>query len=78
MKNIKIFGSGCGKCKATYNNVLAALKETGTEAIVQKIEDIEEMMKYNVLSTPALMIDEEVKIKGRIANINEVKTFLIL
>ena len=77
MKNVKVIGPGCVKCKTTYNNVLEALKETGIDANVEKIEDIEEMMKYNILSTPVLMIDEDIKIKGRIAHINEIKTLLV-
>jgi len=74
--NIKILGSGCTKCKITYNNVLEALKETGLEAEVIKVEDMEEIMKYNVLTTPVLMIDEVVKVKGRVAEVNEIKEFL--
>jgi hypothetical protein len=50
-KQIKVLGTGCPKCKTTYNNVLEALKQLGLEANVTKIEDIEEMMKYNVLTT---------------------------
>jgi len=76
MKSIKILGTGCSKCKTTYNNVLEALKETGIEANVEKIEDIEEIMKYNVLTTPVLMIDEVMKIKGRVADVNEIKQLL--
>lgn len=76
MKNIKILGTGCSKCKTTYNNVLEALKQTGIEAHVEKIEDIEEIMKYNVLTTPVLMIDEVMKIKGRVADVNEIKQLL--
>ncbi|MGQ9806790.1 MAG: thioredoxin family protein [Chlorobiales bacterium] len=72
MMEIKIFGPGCQKCKATYSNVLEALKQTNIEANVVKVEDIEEMMKYNVLTTPVLMIDEEIKIKGRVAQVNEI------
>ena len=77
MKSIKVLGPGCAKCKTTYNNVLEALKETGIDANVEKIEDIVEMMKYNILSTPVLMIDEDIKIKGRIAHINEIKILLL-
>lgn len=77
MKSIKVLGPGCVKCKTTYNNVLEALKETGIDANVEKIEDIVEMMKYNILSTPVLMIDEDIKIKGRIAHINEIKMLLL-
>lgn len=76
MKKIKILGPGCAKCKASYNNVLEALKQLEIEAEVEKIEDIEEMMKYNILTTPVLMIDEVIKVKGRVADITEIKQFL--
>jgi small redox-active disulfide protein 2 len=72
MTQIKVLGPGCPKCKTTYNNVLEALKQANIEANVEKIEDIEEMMKYNVLTTPVLMIDEQIKIKGRVAQVNEI------
>lgn len=75
-KNIKVLGPGCTKCKTTYNNVLEAVKQLGIEAEVTKIEDLEEMMKYNVLTTPVLMIDEVVKVKGRVADISEIKQLL--
>ena len=78
MKQIKVLGPGCPKCKTTYNNVLEALKQTGIEANVTKIEDIEEMMKYNVLTTPVLMIDDVAKVKGRIADVKEIKELLSL
>ena len=74
--NIKVLGPGCAKCKTTYNNVLEALKQTGVEAQVEKIEDIEEMMKYKVLTTPVLMIDEVARIKGRVADIKEIKELI--
>ncbi len=75
-KNIKVLGPGCAKCTTTYNNVLEAIKQTGIEADVIKIEDIEEMMKYNILTTPVLMIDDVVKVKGRVADINEIRQLL--
>ena len=76
MTQIKVFGPGCPKCKATYNNVLEAIRQTNTEAQVEKVEDIEEMMKYNILTTPVLMIDEVIKVKGRVADIKEIKELL--
>ena len=76
MKQIKVLGPGCPKCKTTYNNVLEAVKQMGIEADVVKIEDIEEMMKYNVLTTPVLMIDDVAKVKGRIADVKEIKELL--
>jgi small redox-active disulfide protein 2 len=76
MTQIKVLGPGCPKCKTTYNNVLEALKQTGIQADVTKIEDIEEMMKYNVLATPVLIIDEQIKIKGRVAQVSEIVELL--
>lgn len=75
-KQVKVLGPGCAKCKTTYNNVLEAVKQLGIEADITKIEDIEEMMKYNVLTTPVLMIDEVIKVKGRVADISEIKQLL--
>jgi small redox-active disulfide protein 2 len=76
MKQIKVLGPGCPKCKATYNNVLEAIKQTGIDAKVTKIEDLEEMMKYNVLTTPVLIIDEVAKVKGRVADVKEIRELL--
>lgn len=76
MTQIKVLGPGCPKCKTTYNNVLEALKQSNMEAHVEKVEDIEEMMKYNVLTTPVLMIDGEIKIKGRVAQVSEIVELL--
>jgi small redox-active disulfide protein 2 len=72
MTEIKVLGPGCQKCKITYNNVLEALKQTNIEAHVEKIEDIEEMMKYNILTTPVLIINGEIKVKGRVAQVSEI------
>jgi small redox-active disulfide protein 2 len=76
MKTIKILGSGCDKCKATEANVREAIAQSGIAAEVIKVEDIQEIMKYDVLTTPVLVVDEEVKIKGRVATVEEVKQLL--
>lgn len=76
MTQIKVLGPGCPKCKNTYTNVMEALKQNDIEADVEKVEDIEEMMKYNVLSTPVLIINGEIKIKGRVARIDEIAALL--
>ncbi len=76
MKQIKVLGPGCAKCKTTYNNAVEAVKQSGIDAEVVKIEDIEEMLKYNVLTTPVLMVDEVALIKGRIATVDEIKQLL--
>ena len=73
---IKVLGPGCPKCKTTFHNVEEAVKQLGIDAKIIKVEDIEEMMRYNVLTTPVLVINEEIKIKGRIAQIDEIKELL--
>lgn len=76
MKHIKILGSGCPKCKRTTSLVEEAVKETGVDASVEKVEDIMEIMKYNVLSTPVVVINEEVTIKGRVPSKSEMIALL--
>lgn len=76
MKTIKVLGTGCPKCKQMTALVEEVLKETGSEATVEKVEDIMEIMKYNVLSTPVLVIDEEITIKGRVPSKAEVTELL--
>lgn len=77
MKNIKVLGPDCSKCKTTYNNTIEAVKQSGIEANVEKVEDLKEMMKYDVLTTPVLIIDEIPKIKGRVADVAEIKQLLL-
>lgn len=77
MKIIKILGTGCPKCKTTTANAEAAVAQTGVEAKIIKVEDIQDIMQYDVLSTPALVIDEKVMIKGRIATTDEIKALLL-
>jgi small redox-active disulfide protein 2 len=57
---IKILGGGCANCKVLYNNAASALKELEMEAQIVKVEDFSEITKYDVMSTPALVIDEKV------------------
>lgn len=73
---IKILGPGCAKCKTTYSNVLEAIKELGIQAEIVKIEDMKEIMSYNVLTTPVLMLDDVALVKGRVADVNEIKKLL--
>jgi small redox-active disulfide protein 2 len=76
MKQIKVLGTGCAKCNVTYQNALEAVKRSGIEAEVSKIEDIMELMELNVLTTPVLMIDGKQLIKGRVADVNEIVELL--
>lgn len=64
--DIKILGQGCPKCKVLYNNVNSAVRELELDASVEKVEEIESIMKYGVMSTPALVINEKVVAIGQL------------
>lgn len=72
MTTIQILGTGCRKCMALKENAEAAIKEANIEADIQKIEDINEIVKFGVMSTPALAVDGEVKIVGKVATADEI------
>jgi small redox-active disulfide protein 2 len=74
--SIKILGPGCVKCKATLEVVKKAVEQSGIQADITKIEDLEGMMKYNILSTPVVVINEQIKISGRIPTVDEIKKLL--
>lgn len=73
---IEILGSGCAKCKTLYENTRAAVQEKGIEAEIVKVEDIPSIMKYGVMSTPALVVDGTVLFSGRLASAAEIKGLL--
>lgn len=72
MKVIKILGTGCAKCKQTEAIVKEVVAKNNIEAEVIKVEDIQKIMDYNILSTPAVVVDEVVKIKGKVPSEKEV------
>ena len=76
MKKIQILGTGCPKCKKLTENAEAAAKQLGIEYEIQKITDINEIMKFGVMITPALAVDGEVKIAGKVALPNDIKAML--
>lgn len=73
---IKILGTGCPKCKKLEDNVLTALEESGIEAVVEKVTDLNKIMDYGVMMTPALVIDEKVVSSGKALSVNDVKDIL--
>ena len=73
---IKILGAGCPKCKALEKATINALAELDIAANVSKVEDIMEILKYGVVATPALVINEKVVIKGRVPSEKEIKEIL--
>jgi small redox-active disulfide protein 2 len=76
MKKIQILGTGCPKCKKLFEAAQLAVKELGVEAEVTKVDDINEIMKFNVMMTPALAVDGEVKVVGRIPKPDELKAMI--
>ena len=76
MMNIKILGTGCPKCKELERITRQAVEELSLQAEISKVEDIVDIMKYNILRTPGLVLDEKVVLSGRVPTINEVKNLL--
>jgi small redox-active disulfide protein 2 len=73
---IEVLGTGCAKCTTLYDNVKAALTELRKEAEVVKVQDIPSIMKYGVMSTPALVVDGQVKLSGKAPGVAELKGLL--
>lgn len=76
MKTIKILGTGCPKCKTMTSIVQHVVTENNIDATIEKVEDIMEIMKFNVMITPALVIDDVITIKGRVPSKDEVLALL--
>ena len=77
MKNIQILGTGCPKCKLLFANVEAAVKSAGIEAQLEKVDKIADIMKFGVMSTPALVVDGAVKSVGKVLNPEEIRRHLV-
>ncbi|MBG7610883.1 TM0996/MTH895 family glutaredoxin-like protein [Polaribacter sp. BAL334] len=75
-KVIKVLGTGCAKCKSMTSVVQEVVSENKVDATIEKIEDIMEIMKFNVMTTPALVINNVVTIKGRVPSKEEVLALL--
>lgn len=73
---IKVLGTGCKKCKTLEQVTQQAVNETGIDATVIKVEDMLEIMKLGVLTTPALVIDGKVAVKGRVPSLSEIKDLI--
>lgn len=74
--DIKVLGSGCGNCKRLYSEAEKAVAQLAIPATLSKVEDIKEIMAYQILATPALVINGEVKSAGRIPNAAEIGAWL--
>ena len=74
---IQILGTGCPKCKALAEAAEAAAKEAGVEYKLEKVTEINEIMKFGVMMTPALVIDGEVKTVGKVPSLEEIKKMFV-
>jgi len=76
MVSIKILGSGCSKCKTLNAKVQELVAKNNLAATVTKVEDIVEIMKYGILSTPGLVINEKIKSVGNIPKDDQILTWI--
>ena len=76
MKNIQILGTGCPKCKLLFANAEAAVKAARIEARLEKVEKIVDIMKFGVMSTPALVVDGAVKSVGKVLSPDDIRKHL--
>lgn len=76
MKKIQILGTGCPKCKKLAENAEAAANEMAIEYQLEKVTEINEIMKFGVMVTPALAIDGHVKVTGKVADVDAIKKML--
>lgn len=77
MKKLQILGTGCPKCKKLAENTEAAAKALGIEYEIEKITDINEIMNFGVIMTPALAVDGQVKIVGKVPTPEDIKSMLV-
>jgi small redox-active disulfide protein 2 len=76
MKRIQILGTGCPKCKKLAAHAEAAAQAAGIEYDLQKVTDLQEIMKFGVMMTPALAVDGQVKVVGKVPSVDEIKKLL--
>ena len=74
--NVKVLGTGCARCKQLYAEAQKALTQSGVEASLEKVEKIDEIMKFGVMVTPAIVVDGEVKASGRIPKTAEIVNWI--
>lgn len=73
---IQILGTGCAKCKTLLTNTQAAVQALELSADVEKVEDIQQIIRFGVMTTPALVVDGTVKVAGRVPSVDEIKELL--
>lgn len=76
MKHIQILGTGCPKCKTLTAHAEEAVKALGLKATIEKVEKIADIMKFGVMTTPALVVDGAVKSAGKLLSVDDIKKHL--
>lgn len=76
MTTLKVLGTGCKKCKTVQANAEKAIRELGLDVQVEKVTDMQEIMQFQVMSTPGLVVDGEVRSTGRVPSTEEIKQML--
>ncbi len=76
MKRVQILGTGCAKCQTLAKQTEAAAKAAGVEYQIEKVTDIQEIMKFGVMMTPALVVDGDVKVVGKVPSVDEITKML--
>ena len=76
MKKLQILGTGCPKCRKLAENAEAAAKDLDIEFEIEKVTDINEIMNFGVMMTPALVVDGQVKASGKVPAIEDIKEML--
>ena len=74
---IQVLGTGCTRCKTLFENAKKAVQESGVDAVVEKVEDIQKIMSFEILMTPGLVIDGVVKAAGRVPNVEDIKKLIL-
>ena len=77
MKKLQVLGPGCTKCKLLAEQTEAAARELGIEYTLEKVTEIDQMLKLGVMATPALIVDGAVKVVGRVPSAKEIKSLLM-
>jgi small redox-active disulfide protein 2 len=74
---IQVLGTGCTRCKTLFENAQKAVTELGVDALVEKIEDIQQIMAFEILMMPGLVIDGVVKAAGRVPSAEDIKQLIL-
>jgi small redox-active disulfide protein 2 len=76
MKDVKVLGPGCPKCQELMKQTQQAVTELGLECHLEKVTDIQEIMRFGVMFTPALVVDGAVKVSGKVPSVEDIKLML--